>query len=303
MDHEKKINTDYSLRKLAEGTEPNSSGEFAVVCPICRKEHESRGLPYVKRKLYISKDYGTSYCFVCHTVFLDRDREASEEKRKRSLTVRDLERLVRSPKAPELSPVEYRGTPRPTPESEAYLAGRSPYYDLEEMLRDGFQPDDGKVIINYLIGGRRYFYQVRYLHPRDGRKYFIPPTDFKPVYFAKGEFNPFRPTVITEGAFSSYCLKLVIPEHNVIAVQGSSMTPNQIRQLEDLGGIMSPTFIFLDETSLSYSLMGKLRKSGRFGRLSVIRNDSGLDPEELSRKFPEREEYRKRMLKAIGKIV
>lgn len=300
MEDGKIINTQFSLKKLAEGAKPNSSGEYAVVCPLCRKRHEDEGVPYSKKKLYIAKDFGTSYCFVCHTVFMDKSRKAEEEEKKKALTVRDLEKFVPSEKPPEFKEMAYEFETHPDAESKAYLTSRSPYYSLDEMLKDGFRPDAGKIIINYMLGGRKFFYQVRYLHPRDGRKYFLPPTDFKPVYFAKGEFNPFRPTIITEGAFSSYCLKLAVPEYNVIAVQGSSMTSNQIRQLEDLGGIMSPTYIFLDETDLSRSLMAKLRKSRRFGKIAVLRNSSGMDPEELSRKY-DKDEYRERVLREISR--
>lgn len=289
------VNREYNLRKLAEGAEQNSSGEYPVVCPLCKKRHEEEGVEYNKKKLYISRDFETSYCFVCHTVFLDKDGEESEEK-KEARSLYDLETLNLPDPEIVFTPMEYKITPHPTPESEKYLLNRSAYYNLEELINDGFEPDNGKVIINYLLDGKKYFYQIRYLHPRDGRKYFIPSTDFKPVYFAKGQFDPFLPTIITEGAFSSYCLKLVVPEFNVIAVQGSSMTARQILQLEQLGGIISPTYIFLDSTSLSYQMMTKLKYSKHFGCLKVIPNDFGKDPEELSGHFPDKDKYRNYIL-------
>jgi hypothetical protein len=286
---------DYELKDLVKEQEVSLTGEhYVVVCPKCAQRHLMEGQPnYKKRKLYITKKLDTSYCFVCNTVFLNK---SDKDRKKNEIGKLYEEHEVNLKHNTEFSPIPYRFSSTKDEESIKYLLGRSKYYNIDELINDGFYPEKDKVIINYLYHGNKYFYQIRYIHPKDGRKYYIPPTDFKPLYFAKGEFSTFKPTILVEGAFSSYCLKLVVPEYNVVAVQGKTITDKQIEMLQDVGGILTPTFLFMDESEISFNVLKALKRNRAFGRLRVIKNDFGKDPEELSGYFNSKDEYRKYIL-------
>lgn len=279
--------TSYNLEELVKNdphVRMTYNGEYLVVCPECRME---KGEGYEKRKLQIDPTFTVGWCHRQGIAFVSSDNLSAMKNSK-------VTKLL-SISNPEWISIPYNREVKEDEDAEKYLYSRSTYYSNLNLISKGFLPVKNKIIVQFWINGENYFYQIRYTNPdrdNEGTRYYTPPTPHKPFYLANGKdrkWDPFSYLFITEGVFSAFALSLVFPEHNVIAVLGSSITTFELDMLERFG-VLNKVFISMDEARISRSIQERIR--GKYKGSRIIPSIDAMDPEEMLN-YLGKEEYRK----------
>lgn len=271
-DLEKIVYESYPGLKLPQG-----SSEYVCMCPICK---EIKGSRYTNKKLYVTKDLMTSYCFVCNSTLLDLN--SMPEKKEVNNEISNLFEFdisnndIHFPKI-DFSIIDNMKKVIDSEEGLDYIIKRNKYIDPEKY---NLKYSKNKIVIPFYLNNKTMFYQIRYMiPPRPDMKYWTLDQGHKPFYIVSGKFDINKPTIITEGVFTGIavdCLKLDV---NVISILGKYLTEFQNHLLSYTGIKNSPLYILLDETQLSYNLKVHLRNS--YGLESHVIPSDGRDAEEM----------------------
>lgn len=248
-------------------------------CPFCI---DVRGEPDDEGKLYWDRDKLVSYCFRCETVgILKSDKPISEVMLELALTRLRDKLSIQVPDKIKLTSLPYEKMfDTLDEEGRSYIESRCPLYsDIIDKLQFRSSPKYG-VSLPVIIDDITVAYIIRVFpeHVKDKRKYLLA-TGVKYLYSPNNIINSrtrYCEVTLVEGTFDAIGA-LLDGYPNPIACFGKTITPLQIHVLRKL----CPTKIniYLDETSLSFKLMHKIRRS--FPTCSDIQIiNSNYDPEE-----------------------
>jgi hypothetical protein len=255
--------------------------EFVCVCPLCR---DRKGPQYSNRKLYITSDFSVGHCFVCDTAFVNLDNESPTDKPIQEEFDIDTNFEVDGLTLPNID-LSLLLKLKPANESQdaiKYLYDRNPYiipekYDLRYIKN--------KLIIPFKIEGKDIFYQIRYLIPFNPKMKYYTPAYIKPFYIASDHWDPYRPTILTEGVFSAIGVDCTGINANIVALIGNCITKYQMSLLRYLG--FNDLYCYLDKIELSKKLMSNIRDvhgiNAKF--IPPVTSGSELDQEEELRRI------------------
>lgn len=248
----------------------NSTGEYIIHCPFCKKAG------HTKHKLYIKDDLTVGHCFVCCRNYVHITNEVNI-----SYTV------------PKFSSFwGYQGfelvrLTDPTWTLDKYV---NEFDDFSQvgfdylMSRHGFMKDlykvldfkfwDGNIVMPFKYHGEVFYYQIRF-SGNSKIRYFFPPISAKPPYIIEHGNN--KKLLICEGIYDAIACLIMAPEYTPVAVLGSSISDYQIEFLREY--IPEEIRIFMDETSISVGIAKKLKQTIDYCPISIIKSN-GEDPEE-----------------------
>lgn len=252
-------------------THLTSNDEYIIHCPFCKKEGHS------KHKLYIKGDLSVGHCFVCTRAFINTTETLSLEVK----TPTYLDNLFGHQ---EFHPV-YLQDPNWSLDAFRYdfddyseigvnyLIGRHGF--MKELYKSlGFKFINDNVAMPFFYHGDLFYYQIRFTGESKIRYYF-PPISNKPPYIIEREKN--NRFIIVEGVFDAIAAMIMAPEYTPMAVLGSSISDYQLEFLREYN--VEDIIVYMDETSISDRIAGKIRASGCLCPVHVIKSN-GQDPEE-----------------------
>ena len=261
------------------------SDEIVCTCPYCSSESRKADptyhyQKYLKKKLYITKDFKTGFCHRCRATYItdefDIRYEIPDLSREIGITsVTELDFSITDPKMPNL--LQLSAEINLSQEHKNLLYKRNPYIpSLQSDLKlNSFGKD--KVILPFYYKGDLIYYQ--FWQPGQIPKYRFPRSKAKPLYIC-GELK--KKAVIVEGVFDAIACRILYPDRTPIAILGCSMSIAQEIMLRSL--MFYEIEIRLDESSLSWELYNRLAPRLDFTDFTVYESD-GTDPEEYLQKL------------------
>lgn len=257
-------------------THANSTGEYIIHCPFCAAEG------HTKHKLYIKDDLTVGHCFVCGRTYINVTDTVSVDYRVPDFGAflnmgSTFSPVILSNPMWSLDKFNYEFDEYDE-KGVQYLTNRNPY--LGELWKSlGIKFWEGNIALPFWYGGNIIYYQIRFTGQNKIR-YFFPPISDKPVWILERQGEARKKLLIVEGIFDAIAALVQAPEYTPIAVMGSSVSDYQLGMIRDYGGYIENIKIWMDETSISKKIYGRLKSAIDYCPIDIIPS-YGPDPEEV----------------------
>lgn len=260
----------YESLGSTQKTETNSDEyPYACECPYCKDAYlhdkEYHG-PYLKHKLYITKDFSFGWCHRCDSGYITNEFNPHYylpdlTKKYGAPSLSDLDFTMRDP---HYTLDFFKGLPEGVQSDRMmdFLYDRNPY--LMDILDDlkVREEDEEHLLIPFYWNGELIYYQV--WQTVNKPKYKNPSIRNKPLYIF-GEKK--SKAILVEGVFTAIACKWLYPDRTPIAVIGSTVTLAQDLMLRSM--FFDEILIKMDTATLSYKVYNKLKVSLEFTDLKV----------------------------------
>lgn len=207
-----------------------SNGEFRLECPVCR----DLGYSSYKRKLFVKNDMTAGYCFRCGTTFINK----FDINYNKNFNFRTIKPKPKDFKEEAINVDEYLNASDYNKDGLDYLKSRRQWlYDNYKKV--GFRFRNDRLYIPFYKDGTVdsgvIFYQSRFYNPeKSGKRYLIPKSTNKPIYFSPNGNNSSDTLILCEGPFGAIAISNSYPNFRCGAVMGSHISEYQLWLLEKL---------------------------------------------------------------------
>lgn len=275
--------SEYVANAISENDYQETAKHYVVQCPYCKSAYlhdKSYEGPYIKRKLYVLKDFSTGFCFRCDRAFVDVNDSVriNVDIPEPPISMRDFN-LVKLPSADtgdtpwtldlfdSFSEFNEAGFNYLVKERHSY------FRKLAEPL--GIRYMNSNPVIPFYFKGELIYYQVKLAFGSHKMKYFSPPISHKPPYIIEHGLN--KNFLICEGTFDAIAALIMAPGYTPFAVLGSTITDYQLTMLRTY--VPNKVLVYMDETNLSINVANRIRSVINYADVDIVRSN-GQDPEE-----------------------